>query len=299
MTTKKILNKDGFLFLFKEKGYSSFYYVKQIRKILGVKKVGHAGTLDPLAEGLLIIAIGNATKFLEYLIYDNKNYIFTIQFGNNTTTDDSEGDIIETTNNIPNKEKILSIIPEYTGTIEQTPPIYSAIKVNGQRAYKLAREGKNVNISTRAINIYNLELINFNNNQAKFNVHCSKGTYVRSLARDIAKSCNSLGHVVYLHRNKIGKYDVSNTITLENIKKIIYNENDFLENILIPIDNILDDISALSINDDLFQDLKHGRKIFFSEKYKDGLYRIYNNNKFYGLINIINNNINKRKLINI
>jgi tRNA pseudouridine55 synthase len=185
---------NGFLLINKPEGPTSFNMVARVRKKFGIKKVGHCGTLDPLAEGLLVLAIGDATRLIQYL-GDDQVYEFGISFGKRSETGDREGKITEECDKTPAKEELLKVIPEFIGEISQTPPAFSAIKINGKRAYELARAGEAVEMKSRKIKIYSLDLqaYDFEQKTANFRVSCSSGTYVRTLAQDIAEKCATLG----------------------------------------------------------------------------------------------------------
>jgi len=208
---------QGFLLINKPQGPTSFNIVAKIRRKFAVKRVGHCGTLDPLAEGLLVVAAGReATRLIQYL-GDDKTYEFGINFGAQTTTGDREGEIVKSCGEIPNCEQLLAAIPKFIGEISQIPPVFSAIKINGKRAYQLAREGKPVEMKPRNIKIYSLELLSFNaeGKTADFKVDCSSGTYIRTLAQDIAKECASLGFCSFIKRTRVGDFLLENAVSTE------------------------------------------------------------------------------------
>ncbi len=208
---------NGFLCVNKPQGPSSFQIIDQLRRILKIKKIGHAGTLDPKASGLLIIAIGNATRMLQYLPSEPKTYQFGIQFGSQTNTLDSEGEIVCCGGSIPEKQAVIAILEKYSGTILQTPPAFSAIKINGVRAYKMARSGNEPELEPRSIKIYSIEMSDFDNirGEAQMQVTCSGGTYVRSIARDIATDLGTYGYASYVHRIGIGAFSLNEAIGVE------------------------------------------------------------------------------------
>ena len=183
---------NGWVMFNKPVGMGSSKAVNFVQHIFNAKKAGHGGTLDPLASGILPIALGEATKTMQFILSKDKHYQFTAKFGAETTTDDTEGDVINTSNNLPSKEDLLKVMNDFSGEIEQTPPQFSAIKINGQPAYKAARKGNDVIINARTITVFNLELVSFNGTDesvedATFEAHVSKGTYIRSIARDIGR----------------------------------------------------------------------------------------------------------------
>lgn len=223
---------NGWLNIDKPYGFSSAKVVAIVKKLLKAKKVGHGGTLDPLASGVLPICINKATKTTEKTMNFSKEYFFNITFGEERTTADAEGEVIKTSNIIPTENEIKNILNNFIGEIQQTPPIYSAIKVNGKRAYDLARNNQNVELQARLVKVFELNFLGFENEKtAKFSVKCGKGFYIRSLAVDISKALNTVGYVSYLRRTEVGIFNKDNMITLEKLKTIY--ENNELEKYLI------------------------------------------------------------------
>ena len=226
---------NGWLNINKPYGFSSAKVVAIIKRILKAKKVGHGGTLDPLAVGVLPICINKATKTTEKTMSFTKEYLFDITFGELRSTADAEGEIIDKNDKIPTDIEITNILDKFIGNIKQTPPIYSAIKINGKRAYELARENKDIELKERDVKVYNLEFLGFQNkNIARFLVKCGKGFYIRSLAVDIAKTLNTVGYVSYLERKSVGIFNQDNIITLEEFEKIV--KDNVLEKYLIIIE---------------------------------------------------------------
>ncbi len=248
---------NGWLALYKPRGISSNAAIQQIKKAIGKEnKVGHAGTLDPLAEGVLPVAIGEATKTAQYLMDARKEYEFTISFGEERTTGDAEGEVISAGGRIPSSSELQNIIPRFIGSIKQTPPIYSALKIAGQPAYKLARKGVQLALPEREIEIHKLALIG----EFTFRVECSKGTYIRSLAVDIARELGSKGYVMHLKRTKVGKILIKDTITLDNLIKIVHNDAAALH--LLPVTYGLGDILAIEVDEKAARALKNGLSTF-------------------------------------
>ena len=239
-----VINKiDGWLFIDKPIGISSFSVIKKIRKLLNIKKIGHAGTLDPFATGVLGIAIGEATKSIDYL-NNKKEYEFNITFGESKTTEDLEGETIDSTNKIPNKNEIKNILKYFTGVIDQHPPKYSSVKINGVRSYSLARKDLDFQTKSRKITIYEIRHIKqLNNFTHKLRVKCSSGTYIRSLGRDIAFRLNSLGYISFLRRTKISKIGEKSIISLDKFSELVHIGNHF--KMVLPIESVLDDIPAV------------------------------------------------------
>ena len=213
---------NGWLNIDKPLNYSSAKVVAIVKRLTKAKKVGHGGTLDPLATGVLPICLNKATKTTEKMMNFDKEYLFNVTFGELRSTADAEGEVIETSDKIPTKEEILKIIPNFIGNIKQTPPIFSAIKVDGKRAYDLAREGKSFELNAREVTVLDLKLIDFvDKKTAQFIVKSKKGFYVRSLAVDIAEAVGTLGYVSLLRRNSVGPFNQQNIIQLDNLKEII------------------------------------------------------------------------------
>lgn len=215
---------NGWLNIDKPFGYSSAKVVAIVKKMLKVKKVGHGGTLDPLATGVLPICINNATKTTEKMMSFEKEYLFEITFGEARTTYDAEGEITERNSKIPTEIEILNILPEFIGDILQFPPVFSALKIGGRRACDLARENKKVELEARLVKVYELKFLGFNSiKTAKFRVKCGKGFYVRSLAIDLSKALNTVGYVSYLRRLSVGCFNQDNIIALNKLEDDIKN----------------------------------------------------------------------------
>lgn len=215
---------DGFIIINKPAGPTSADVTNRLKfllpKINGKKpKIGHGGTLDPLATGLLPIGIGRATKQLQALLDGPKTYIFTVTFGSQTTTDDSEGPAIATSPVRPTAEQIIAILPQFTGQIEQTPPAFSALKIDGQRAYSVARSGQKVELPARPVTIHSFKLLENGPDSATFEAFVSKGTYVRSLARDVSLALGTVGHVSALQRTSHGPFTLQQAVTLDKIRE--------------------------------------------------------------------------------
>lgn len=247
---------DGWICLDKPKGISSNFAMVKVRRILR-EKTGYVGTLDPFATGILPIAVGRARKFIQFIEDSIKEYAFEVVFGTSTDSYDETGNICETTRNIPTKNQIEKILSKFSGEIKQIPPKFSAIKINGRRACDLVRQNKSVKIPPRKIFIYDLQLLDFyENNLAKFRVKCSKGTYVRTLAVDIAQKLGSLCYVKELRRLKSGFFSTDRAIALEKLAKIV--DTSKLDGILIPLESPLDDIPALFLERDCVSRLQSG-----------------------------------------
>ena len=281
---------NGWIILDKQIGISSRTAVTKISRILKIKKVGHGGTLDPLASGVLPIALGEATKVISFIQDKQKCYSFTIKWGETTETDDLEGAVLERSEVRPNIKQINSIIPSFIGEILQKPPIYSAIKVNGQRSYKLARKNIEVNHEFRKVEIYDLILKKIINlDKAEFEVKCGKGTYVRSLAKDLAEKLHTKGHVIQLRRLSVGNFEEKDTILIDFTKEIIHSPMIF--NKILPIETVLDDIPALVLNKTEARQIKQGQKLELNclENIDHFLKKNPNYNKFEKIYAVENN----------
>ncbi|AGJ01851.1 tRNA pseudouridine(55) synthase TruB [Rickettsia prowazekii] len=247
---------------YKPRGISSAKLVNIVKKLIGKTKIGHAGTLDVEAEGILPLAVGEATKLIQLLIDARKTYIFSVKFGTQTDSGDYTGKVIASKDYIPSQEEVYTVCSKFIGNIRQVPPIFSAIKVNGVRAYKLAREGKIVELKPRNITIYDLKCLNFDkeNAIATYYTECSKGTYIRTLTEDLALSLQSLGFVLELRRTQVGIFKAENAIKIKSSDEITKN---FIEKKCIKIEAILDDILVLDATDDQAQRIKYGQKCVF------------------------------------
>lgn len=249
----------GWVVLDKPYGLGSTKAVGKIRWLFQAQKAGHAGTLDPLATGILPIALGEATKTVPFMMDAAKSYEFEITWGANTTTQDVEGEITLTSDVRPKKEDIQNALSQFFGEIEQVPPKFSAIKVNGKRAYDLARGGETVELKSRIVQVDRFELIRCDENTAYFAVDCGKGTYIRSLARDLAATLDTCGHVTVLRRTKVGPFRLEQSITLEDLEQIC--NRDAAEEALFPLSTALDDIPVLAVLDQDARNLRQGRAI--------------------------------------
>jgi len=256
----------GWLILDKPLGLGSTQGVSAVKRALrnggyGKAKVGHGGTLDPLATGVLPIAIGEATKLAGRMLDSDKVYDFTIRFGEQTDTLDREGAVIATSDVRPTAAALAAVLARFTGAIAQVPPAYSALKIDGQRAYDLARAGEDVVLATRDVTVHALDMAGKPDNgaleEAMLSAHVSKGTYIRSLARDIALALGTVGHVTYLRRTKAGPFDLAQAITLDKLDEVAKARS--LEHFLLPLGAGLDDIPALALVPDQAGALRQGR----------------------------------------
>jgi tRNA pseudouridine55 synthase len=255
---------NGWIVLDKPLGFGSTQAVSAVKRALreaGEPKtrVGHGGTLDPLATGVLPIAIGEATKVAGRMLDATKQYAFTIRFGAETDTLDAEGQIVATSDVHPTVVDVTSIVPQFTGTIEQVPPAYSALKIEGKAAYARARAGEDVALKPRQVTIHELRLISAGGNEASFLTTVSKGTYIRSLARDIARALNTVGHVTMLRRTRAGPFSLEQAISLDFLAEAAKARR--LIGAVLPLEAALDDIPALPITPDQAQLLRFGQRL--------------------------------------
>jgi tRNA pseudouridine55 synthase len=242
----------GWIALDKPIGMTSTHAVAVIKRLLSAKRVGHAGTLDPLASGLLPIALGEATKTVPFIMDSRKVYRFTVRWGEERDTDDTEGRVTETSRSRPTPEAIRALLPRFTGLIEQVPPKYSAIKIEGERAYDLARDGEEVELQARPVQIDRLELVEtLDSDHAVFEAGCGKGTYVRALARDMGRVLGCFGHVAALRRTRVGPFGPGDMISLADLEALCHRAaagEGSLADALLPVETALDDIPALAVS---------------------------------------------------
>jgi tRNA pseudouridine55 synthase len=252
---------NGWINLDKPAGLGSTDAVNRVRRLYNAQKAGHAGTLDPLATGILPIALGEATKTIPWCQDCLKYYTFSAIWGEARNTDDAEGVVTETSPVRPTEAQIRAVLPQFIGDIEQIPPQFSAIKIDGERAYDLARAGETVELSARTVTIETLDLIEFNPDFARFRVLCGKGTYMRSLVRDMARALGTVGYIADLRREAVGGFNTDNAISLENLENLAQSAR--LDEALLPVEAALDDIPALVLNEREASRLKNGQSLSF------------------------------------
>ncbi|MGZ5854856.1 MAG: tRNA pseudouridine(55) synthase TruB [Xanthobacteraceae bacterium] len=242
----------GWLILDKPVGMTSTHAVSIIKRLFSARRVGHAGTLDPLASGALPIALGEATKTVPFVMDGRKRYRFTVRWGEERDTDDSEGRVTETSPNRPDQAAISAMSPRFTGPIMQQPPRYSAIKVDGERAYDLARDGQTVELQPRPVDIHSLALVEIPDpDHAVFEAECGKGTYVRAIARDMGRALGCFGHVSALRRTQVGSFTEKDMILLAELEGLCHRAGlgeGSLADALLPVETALDDIPALAVS---------------------------------------------------
>lgn len=268
----------GWIALDKPYGLGSTEAVTRVKRLLKPQKIGHGGTLDPLATGILPIALGEATKTVSFMMDAKKIYQFVIQFGSETTTLDVEGEVVAMSPVRPSLEQIEVVLPEFVGVQMQMPPVFSALKINGKRACDLARAGRDVTLAARPIMIHTLSVVRMESESAVLcEVCCGKGTYVRSLARDIARRLGTVGHVTYLRREAVGVLNNKVKISLEKLEELVHIRQsadndvvgDWLSHVLLPLDGVLDDIPAIELESEQAKRLVFGQKLFMANLPED------------------------------
>ncbi|PWD83392.1 tRNA pseudouridine(55) synthase TruB [Ignatzschineria cameli] len=279
---------DGILLLDKPKGLTSNQALQRVKRLYNADKAGHSGTLDPMATGMLPICFGEATKFAGILLDNSKQYQFTCKLGEKSNTGDAEGDIIATEAIPPNltEERLTAIFSQFIGEIMQIPPMVSALHHQGKRLYELAREGIEVERKPRKITISKLTLDHLTPESFTATVTCSKGTYVRVLAEDIAKELGTLGHLTMLRRITIEPYGLEKLISLEELEALLEGENPYesLDALLLPADSAVTDLPSLIFTQEEARRILHGQRIRIEGKLDHNLYRLYSDdNQFLGI----------------
>ena len=270
----------------KPKGITSSDVVVKIKKTLNLKKVGHMGTLDPLATGVLPICVGKATRLFDYFLKKRKTYIAQFKFGEETDSLDLEGEVVKTSNNIPIKEDILKILKTLIGPSKQIPPMFSSKKINGKKACDLARKGVTVELKPCDIILYEYSLLNqISSNTFEFKITCSAGTYIRCLARDLANKLNSCATMISLNRVKAGPFTLENSINFEDISK----EN--IEKSILSLEKVLIDFEKIVISQQDFQKLLNGLKLNINNKQENVDYAVVCDNQIIGIGQVNNNQL--------
>ena len=295
----------GWLILDKPLGMTSTQAVGKVRFLFNAEKAGHGGTLDPLASGLLPIALGEATKTVSYAMDGRKVYRFTACWGEERTTDDLEGEVSATSDRRPSGKEIELILPRFTGEIMQAPPAFSAIKVDGERAYDLARAGEAVELAERPILIEALRLVDVpDRDHATFEVTCGKGTYIRSLARDMGRALGTAAHVTMLRRVAVGPFTEDHMISLENLTELGHKApgGDAKTGALLPIETVLDGIPALAIDDEQARRLKLGQAVLLrgaNAPIAEDAVLVMSGGKPLGIGTIVQGSLKPKRLFNL
>ena len=284
---------DCVINVFKEKGYTSQDVVSICKGILKTKKIGHAGTLDPDATGVLLLGVGKGTKITEYLMEYGKTYIFEMVFGTSTDTLDLSGNVTGFSDKTYDKEKLKQILDDLNGkTIEQVPPMYSAVKVNGKKLYEYARENKEIKRKSRKITIYNIEPLHLLENSCIIKVRCSKGTYIRVLIEDIAKKLDRLAYMKSLIRVNSGGFDIKDSIKIESLRKCNIDDVSF------SVYESLTEMKSIKLDDNLYKKITNGAKVNINHKNIDNI-KVVCKNKFIGIGSIEDNILKMNKVFDI
>ncbi|MEZ0172683.1 tRNA pseudouridine(55) synthase TruB [Microvirga sp. TS319] len=249
---------NGWIILDKGVGMTSTHAVAVVKRGLSAKKAGHAGTLDPLASGILPIALGEATKTVPFIMDGRKSYVFTVAWGAETNTDDTEGEIVERTDKVPEASDIEALLPRFTGSVQQVPPRFSAIKIQGERAYDLAREGEVVELQARTVEIDRLALVHHDGNRSVIEADCGKGTYVRAIARDLGRALGCLGHVAALRRTRVGPFSEHEAVTVDDLATN--------PAALRPVETALSEIPSIAVSRDMAGRLMRGQSIILRSR---------------------------------
>ncbi|MCB5174773.1 tRNA pseudouridine(55) synthase TruB [Microvirga lenta] len=244
---------NGWIILDKGVGMTSTHAVAVVKRSLSAKKAGHAGTLDPLASGILPIALGEATKTVPFVMDGRKSYVFTVAWGAETNTDDTEGEVVERTDKVPDPTSIEALLPRFTGSIQQVPPRFSAIKIQGERAYDLARDGEVVELQPRTVEIDRLTLVHHEGDRSVIEADCGKGTYVRAIARDLGRALGCLGHIAALRRTRVGPFTEEDAVVVDDLATD--------PAALRPVEMALSEIPSVAVSRDMAARLMRGQSI--------------------------------------
>ena len=278
---------NGFISVYKPKGYSSNKVVQAVKRANKFKKVGHLGTLDPMAQGLLVLAINRATKFSSYFLNSNKSYMAKVQIGTSTDTDDAEGKVIKTSAKSFSKEEVEAALMSFIGKQFQEPPYFSALKHKGKPMYKYAREGEFIKKDPREIEIFSIENYDFKKNVCSFDITCSKGTYIRSIARDLGIKLESAAHLIFLERTKQDIFSIDMTVDVD----------DCSDKSIMEIDKAFSNLKSLKLDPMISKKFTNGARIEYKTN-PDGVYKVYNfENIFLGLGSINNKILKSKQLV--
>lgn len=263
---------DGILLYDKGVGLSSNRALQQVKRLLNARKAGHTGSLDPLASGLLPICFGEATKLSQYLLDSDKRYLTTFKFGETTATADCEGEVVERRPVDFSLQQLKQALDKYSGVIEQVPPMYSALKQDGQPLYKLARQGIEVERKPRIVEIFDLQLVSFDGQSVELDVHCSKGFYIRSLAVDLGVELGCGAHVTKLRRTFVGKFNIEDAIAIDDLSAM---DNQQQLDQLLPLDAGIDSMQSAMLSDDASYYFCQGQEVRTADAVEEGLVRVY------------------------
>lgn len=261
---------NGILLVDKPQDWTSHDVVAKLRGVFGERRIGHSGTLDPLATGLLVVFLGRATKAVEFSEAAEKEYVAHLRLGMATDTQDITGSVIDTFDSVPTRAEVETVLRQFCGEIEQIPPMYSAIKINGQKLYDIARRGGEVERRPRRITIHELSMLGEENGDYVLRIRCSKGTYIRTLCHDIGQALGCGGVMTVLRRTRVGAYDVQNAYSVAFLSQM---ERDAAESLLLPLDSVFSDYEAVNLSPENEARCRNGRG--FSLDVPDGQYRLY------------------------
>ncbi|NNE37342.1 MAG: tRNA pseudouridine(55) synthase TruB, partial [Gammaproteobacteria bacterium] len=292
----------GVLLLDKPQGITSNDVLQKVKRIFNAKKAGHTGSLDKPATGLLPLCFGEATKFTTYLLNADKHYISKCKLGVITSTGDQAGEVIAESE-VPglSSQTLQAVLEDFRGEIQQVPPMYSAIKQNGQRLYKLAYQGKEVERPPRAISIYDIELLSFQDDEFEIKVHCSKGTYIRTLVEDIGNRIGCGAHITQLIRTGVSKFTSDEMVSMQTILDCAEQGNEALDELLLPIDSIIGDMPEVTLNGSITRYIENGQPVMVPQAPTEGLIRIYNEkHDFIGIGEVLDDGrVAPKRLVNL
>lgn len=293
---KKGRNISGVILLDKDSGLSSNAALQKVKRLFFAKKAGHTGSLDPLASGILPICLGQATKIAQFLLNDDKRYIVQAKLGEKTTTGDSEGDTIEIKHtDYLNIDKIITTSKSFQGEILQIPPMYSALKKNGQPLYKLARAGIEVERKPRKINIYNIKYLRYENTILSLEVSCSKGTYIRTLVEDIGNKLGCGAHIIKLRRTGFAHINIQESIKFSTLEKLTTSDYKKLDANIVKTQNLLPNMPSIYLDDTQSIDISLGREVQIQDTKENELIKLFNKKKYFLGIGEVDNNFLKPK----
>jgi tRNA pseudouridine55 synthase len=291
---------SGWLNLDKPHGTTSTQAVNIVRRLFDAQKSGHGGTLDPLATGVLPIAFGEATKTSAYVMDAPKTYLFTVKWGEGRDTDDAEGAVTETSEIRPTPAHIRAVLPRFTGEIEQIPPVFSAIKVEGERAYDIARRGEAVELASRMVEVYKLELLDDGDESPReasdFLLDCGRGTYVRSLVRDLGHALGTAAHVIALRRTRVGQFREAESITLDKLREL--GDSAPPDGTLVPVMTALADIPAVAVIEPEARRVRCGQIIRIPSS-KEGTVRVVSDDRLIALAEIHEGEVHPMRIFNL
>ena len=278
---------NGILLIDKPEGWTSNDIVQKLRGMLRTRRIGHSGTLDPMATGLLVVFVGRATRAVEFAEQHDKRYVAGLRLGQTTDTQDITGNTLASSDKLPAKEELVAALENFKGEISQIPPMYSAIKVNGQRLYEIARKGGEVKRKARNIKIHSLELMGEQDGDYVLDVRCSKGTYIRTLCHDLGNSLGCGGCMSSLRRIEAGRFSLENAVTLEQVQDYVNRSE--AEKLLMPVDKLFDYCPEFSVNEAQEKKLRCGS--YIDMEISDGEYRVYSQSGEFLLLGVVKNNV--------